>query len=154
MKKLLLIPLVFLLCFTFSYLQGEEVAEEPSVDVEADIEAIKNLSRAFDEASTSGNIDKLVSFFTDNSIRIPANRAPIIGKEAIRDDFQQYFDQYTAEDNSEAIDVKVCGDHAFARGTWTSTVTIKATGKSLKSNGNWVTLNQKQPDFRINSQYQ
>ena len=38
MKKFLtIIPLVILLYFTFSCQQGEEVAEEPVVDVEADI---------------------------------------------------------------------------------------------------------------------
>ena len=37
MKKLLMIlPLVFLLCFTFNCKQAEEVAEEPVVDVEAE----------------------------------------------------------------------------------------------------------------------
>ena len=41
MKKLLLIlPLVFLLCITFSCQKAEEVAEEPVVDVEAEREAV------------------------------------------------------------------------------------------------------------------
>jgi hypothetical protein len=34
-------PLVFLICFTFSCQQSEEVAEEPAVDVETDVAAIK-----------------------------------------------------------------------------------------------------------------
>jgi uncharacterized protein (TIGR02246 family) len=147
MKKLLMIiPLVFLLCFTFGCQQGEEVAEEPVVDVEADIQVIKGLVREWTEAFNAGDIDKLISFYTDNSFRIPANQAPIIGKEAIRDNFQQLFDQYTSEQNSEVLDVIVCGDHAFVRGTWANTLTIKATGESLKINGNWVDLDQKQPD--------
>jgi len=37
MKKLLMVfPLVFLFCFTFSCQQGEEVAEKPAVDIEAE----------------------------------------------------------------------------------------------------------------------
>jgi uncharacterized protein (TIGR02246 family) len=147
MKKLLMVlPLVFLLCFTFGYQQGEEVAEEPAVDVEADVEAIKDLAKEWEVAFNAGDVDKLVSFYTDNSLRIPANQAPIIGKEAIRDNFQQLFDQYTVEANIVVLDVKVCGDHAFVRGSYATTYTIKATGESLKFNGNWVDLNQKQPD--------
>jgi len=43
MRKLLIfIPLVLLLCFTFSCQKSEEVAEEPVVDVEAEKEAIRN----------------------------------------------------------------------------------------------------------------
>ena len=110
------------------------------------MEAIKGLAREWEEAFNARDIDKLITFYTDNSLRIPANQAPIIGKEAIRDDFQQFFDQYTAELNSEVLDVKVCGDHAFVRGTWAETVTTKATGESLKINGNWVNLDQRQPD--------
>lgn len=44
MKKLFLIlPLVFLLCFTFSCQKAEEVAEEPVVDVETKDEGVKPL---------------------------------------------------------------------------------------------------------------
>ena len=42
MKKLFMVlPLVFLLCFTFSCQKAEEVAEEPVVDVEAEKAAWK-----------------------------------------------------------------------------------------------------------------
>ena len=44
MKKLFMVlPLVFLLCFTFGCQKGEEVAEEPVVDISADIEAMKEV---------------------------------------------------------------------------------------------------------------
>jgi proline iminopeptidase len=49
MKKLfMVIPLVFLLCFTFSCRQGEEVAEEPVVDVEADVETREEVVKPLD----------------------------------------------------------------------------------------------------------
>jgi len=45
MKKLfMIIPLVILLCFAFGCQKGEEVAEEPAVDVEAREEVIKPLN--------------------------------------------------------------------------------------------------------------
>ncbi|NIM59869.1 MAG: hypothetical protein GTO16_13160, partial [Candidatus Aminicenantes bacterium] len=54
MKKLLsVIPLVILLCFTFGCQQGEEVAEEPVVDVEADIAALKKIEEEWTAASMS-----------------------------------------------------------------------------------------------------
>ena len=147
MKKLFVIlSLVLVLCFTFSYQQGEEVAEEQEVDIEADVQAIKELIKEWEEAFNTRNIEKLLSFYTDDSLRIPANQAPIIGKEAIRDSFQQEFDRFSSETESEVVDVKIGGDLAFVRGTWAATNTIKATGESLKINGNWVDLDQKQPD--------
>jgi uncharacterized protein (TIGR02246 family) len=145
-KSLMIIPLVILLCFAFGCQQGEEVAEETAVDVEADITALKKIEEEWAAANTSGDIDKLVSFFTDNAVNIPPNEPALIGKEAIRDWFQQYFDQFTMEEDGTVVDVQVSGDLAFTRGTFTSIQTPKTVGESLKSNGSWVTIYRKQSD--------
>ena len=51
MKKLLMvIPLGFLLCFIFGCQQGEQRAEEPVMDVQPDIQAIKNIVQAVSSA--------------------------------------------------------------------------------------------------------
>ncbi len=147
MKKLLMIiPLVFLLCFTFSCQQGEEVAEEPVVDVEVDKEAIKKITDDFNAALNAGDIDKLVSLFTDDAVRIPPNEPALIGKEAIRGLFQQQLDQFTVQNEGVIVDLKVSGDLAFFRGSWTSINTPKDGGEPLKFNGNFVSIIQKQPD--------
>jgi uncharacterized protein (TIGR02246 family) len=148
MKKLLMIiPLVILLCITFSCQKGEEVAEEPAVDVEADIEANKKLSSdEYDEAYNTGDIDRLLSNYADDAVRIPPNEPALIGKDAIRANYQLSFDQFTGENDSIVVDVKVSGDLAFVRGTWTEISTPKDGGESREFNGNWVAINQKQPD--------
>ncbi len=147
MKKLLtIIPLVFLLCFTFSFQQGEEVAEEPAVDVEADIEAIKDLCEEWEVAYNANDIDKLLSLYADNSLRIPANQPPVIGKEAIRGSFKQEFDEFTYEEEDVLEDVEVSGDLAFARGAWKSILAPRAGGESRTLNGNWLEILKKQPD--------
>jgi len=147
MKKLLLIlPLVFLLCFTFGCQQGEEVAEEPVVEVEADVEAIKKITDDFNAAINAGNIDKLVSLYTDDAVRIPPNKPALVGKEAIRSLFQEQLDQFTVQNEGVIVDLKVSGDLAFVRGSWTSINTPKTGGEPLKFNGNFVSIIQKQPD--------
>ena len=143
MKKLFVIlPLVFLLCFTF----GCEVFQEPVVDVEADIVACKNLNDEWDEAYDARDIDRLVSIFTDDAVRMPPNEPALIGKEEIRSNFQQEFDQFSSEQESEVLDVKIGGDLAFVRGTWKDIQTPKAGGESRNVNGNFTFINQKQPD--------
>lgn len=143
---IIIIPLALLLCFAFSCQQGEEVSEEPAVDVEADIEAIKKIKDEFNVAFNAGDVDKLVSIFTDDAARIPPNEPALIGKEAIRGLFQRQFDQFTMEHESVLVDFKVSGDLAFFRGTWTSFNTPKDGGEPLKLNGNFVSIIQKQPD--------
>jgi len=147
MKKLLLIlPLVFLLCFTFGCQQGEEVAEEPVVEVEADVEAIKKITDDFNAAINAGNIDKLVSLYTDDAVRIPPNKQALVGKEAIRSLFQEQLDQFTVQNEGVIVDLKVSGDLAFVRGSWTSINTPKTGGEPLKYNGSFVSVIQKQPE--------
>jgi ketosteroid isomerase-like protein len=147
MKKLLMIiPLVILLCFTFGCQQGEEVAEEPVVDVEADVEAIKDLGEERLAAVNTGDIDRLMSLYADNAVRIPPNEPALIGKEAIQGNFQQGFDLFTEETDSVVVDRKIGGDLVFLRGTWTSIQTPKTGGETLKYNGNWVAIDQKQPE--------
>ena len=65
MKKLrMVIPLVILLCFTFSYQQGEEVAEEPAIDVEAEKANIRTVLDQYAEAWKSSNIDHFSKIFS------------------------------------------------------------------------------------------
>ncbi len=147
MKKFLtIIPLVFLLCFTFGCQQGEEVAEEPAVDVEADKEAIKKITDDFNAAINAGNIDKLVSLYTDDAVRIPPNKPALIGKEAIRSMFQEQLDKFTVQNEGVIVDLKVSGDLEFVRGSWTSINTPKDGSESLKYNGSFVSVIQKQPE--------
>jgi uncharacterized protein (TIGR02246 family) len=147
MKKLFMVlPLVFLLCFTFGCQQGEEVAEEPAVDVEADIEAIRKIPVDFNAAMSTGNVDKLVSLFADDAVRIPPNNPPFVGKEAIRGLFQQHLDQFTVQSEGVIVDLKVSGDLAFFRGSWNSIDTPKDGGEPFKGNGSFVQVVQKQPD--------
>ena len=142
----LVISLCFLLCFTFSCQQGEEVAEEPAVDVEADKEAIKKITDDFNAAINAGNIDKLVSLYTDDAVRIPPNKPALVGKEAIRSLFQEQLDQFTVQNEGVIVDLKVSGDLAFVRGSWTSINTPKTGGEPLKYNGSFVSVIQKQPE--------
>jgi len=64
MKKLfLVIPLVLLLCFTLSCQKGEEVAEEPVVDTEAEKQAVAERFQALVDTAVEGDIEKYKSFF-------------------------------------------------------------------------------------------
>jgi uncharacterized protein (TIGR02246 family) len=145
MKKLFMIlPLVLVLCFVFGCEKEDD--DVAVVDIEADVEANKNLNDEWDEAYNAADIDRLMSLYTDDAVRIPPNEPSLIGKEAIQGNFQQNFDQFTTENDSEAVDVKIGGDLAFVRGTWTDIQTPKAGGESLYLNGNFVVINQKQTD--------
>jgi hypothetical protein len=94
MKKLLcVIPLALLLCLSFGCQKGEEVAEEPVVDVEAKTEALRTLREADKLWSQSApDLDAFMSFVVDDVAWFPPSASrPIIGKNEVRSYFEPIF---------------------------------------------------------------
>ena len=94
MKKLLMVlPLVFLLSFTFACQQGEEVAEEPVVDVEAEKANIQSLFDKYSEAWKAKNIDLFAEIFShDADMVIFDTETRYDGGEAWKERLQNSFD--------------------------------------------------------------
>jgi uncharacterized protein (TIGR02246 family) len=147
MKKLLCImSLAVLLCFTFACQQGKEVKKDVGEDIGAVGEEIKQFVKEWAEASNTGDLDRIMSMVADSCVRIPPNAPPLIGKEVIRKDQQQFFDLYTSKGDEAVVDFHACGDFAFSRGTWSYDFIPKAGGESTAAYGNFIDIYQKQSD--------
>ena len=143
MKRLLmLIPLVFLCCFGCQ--QGEEVA---TADVEADIQVIKDkIIKEREAGINTANFDKLMSFYSDDTIEILPNKPPLIGKKAILNENQRIFDEVTPQEKDVIKTVHVSCDLAVAYVAWSWRMTPKVGGEQFEQNGNWITIFQRQKD--------
>jgi len=154
MKKSLLqfitiIPLALLLCFIFScQQQGEEVAEEVEavVDVEADIAAINKVYHQYATGISTGNIDLWISLWIDDGVQMPPDEPAITGKEQIRSRIQSFFDKYIFKMAINVEEVKVVGDWAFSRGTYTYSLTPKKEGELYANTGKYLTILERQAD--------
>ena len=148
MKKLLtIIPLVILLCFTFGCQHGEEVAEEPAVDVEADIAAIKSLVDEFETSLNVGDMEKLVSlYYAEEAVSFPFDQPILRGKAEILSWFKKEAEPKTFQLDYVAEDVHVEGDLAFMYGTASGTVTPKATDKPMGVKTKWMAVCKRQVD--------
>ena len=62
----MIVPLVFLLCFTFSCQKAEEVAEEPAVDIEAEKAAIRETIKTALEGLNNHDIQTHLSTLTED----------------------------------------------------------------------------------------
>ena len=146
MKRMsMFIPSVFLFFFTFGCQQGEKVVGE-SVDVEADVQAIKGIIAEWNTAGNAGDIDRSLSHRAENEIQIPPNQPAIVGKEADRRLHQQWFDQFIFNEDDVVKDVRVSGDLAVAHVIWSAIVTPKVGGEPVNSNGNAIIVLKKQSD--------
>lgn len=147
MKKLLaVIPLVILLCFTFSCQQAEEVAEEPAVDVEADKEAIKNLRAKYMVAQDAGDVEGCVSYWSDDGVLMPPNEPSVAGKEALLSWYQTAFEHVKIEFKVSFEQIEVAGDWAFVRGGYEGSIIPKPEGEPIPDKGKYLEILKKQPD--------
>jgi ketosteroid isomerase-like protein len=148
MKKLLIvILLVFLLCFTFSCQQGEEAAEEPAIDINADIAAIRNWVNLSYAAADSGDFEGYISFWAEGVIWMPPNAPIIQGISAATEMLQPYFEQVTIHHKISIKEIKVVDDFAFTRFNAEEKYTPKTgEGESVESNFKAIILLQRMAD--------
>ncbi len=155
MKKIcMILPLVFLLCFNFGcQKQAEEVAEEPVVDVEAEIANIQSVFDQYAKAWKTKNIDLFAEIFSDDAhMVIFDTETRYDGGEAWKERLQNSFDliddiNITFRDYS--IKVHPSGTiawlSAFEDATWTTSEgqADKVEGMRItwvleKTEGKWI----------------
>jgi uncharacterized protein (TIGR02246 family) len=97
-------------------------------DTDADIAAIKSLSEQAQDAYIARDWERFASFFTDDGVWMPPNKAPLVGKEAWWSWVQQWWDQSAVEQmNVSHEEIVVAGNWAFVRHN-ESQVTIPVAG--------------------------
>ena len=149
MKKLLLvIPLVILLCFTFGCQQGEEVAEEPAVDVEADTEAIKAWLERYVTNNNEGDFESYGDFWTEDVVWLPPGAPAVIGKEAILDFARPFFEQYNIHQEVKTEEIRIADSFAFARVSNSEKYSPKGEGEAIETNAKAIFIFQRMDDGR------
>ena len=117
----------------------------PKADAPKDVAAIKAMAAAYGQAATAGDVTAVSDQYTDDAVRLEPNAPMLVGKEAIRAGWQKWLDQYLHEEVDVAEDVRVVGDLAFARGTYTAKATPKVSGGAvINDKGKWVSIYRRQ----------
>ena len=147
MKKLLMIiPLVILLCFTFGCQQVEEVAEEPAVDVEADVAAIKAWYERYVAINNAGDFDSFGTSWTEDVVWLPPDAPVVIGKEAILDYARPFFELYSIHQEITVEEIKVSGRIAFARSSNSEKYSPKGEGGAIETKFKAIFIFQRKND--------
>jgi ketosteroid isomerase-like protein len=104
---------VLLLCLSVGCQpQREEVAEEPVVDVEADVDAIRALFAHNASVINSGDLDAWIAQFTEDAIFMPPNLAILRGRDAGREFARPWYEQLDIEFEISVDEIEVHGDWA------------------------------------------
>jgi uncharacterized protein (TIGR02246 family) len=148
MKKLLLIlPMVFLLCFAFSCQKAEEVAEEPGVKTlsDEDIAAIKAIGPAMDKAVLAGDLDAALALFAEDVMVMGPNSPTFQGRSTWLE-MVNSLGMTVTEHVLEFVEVDGYGDIAYARGNWVEAFSIEGVEEPIKDEGKALGILRKQPD--------
>jgi len=137
--------------FVFALLltQGcQQQVRETAHSHEADINVLRDVEIAEEQAWISKDIEKVLSFYADDATLMYPNTPPIIGKDAIRAYEKPFFADpaFTVQYQITGVDVAQSGDLGYTQGTQTYTTSDPKTGKVVTDRGKWLTVRKKQAD--------
>ena len=140
----MVIPLVFLLFFTFSCQKSEEVAEEPVVDVDAEKQAVAERFQALVDTAIEGDIEKYKSFFHPEMRWWDYKQEHLVGIEA----YLKYMEEFYKSGLKWICDlgpfeIHIVGGTAVLYTTYTNKFT-DSEGNETTSSGYWTAVLIKQ----------
>jgi uncharacterized protein (TIGR02246 family) len=140
-KPLFLSGCIALLSFAFVCLGS-------AADTKSAIEkALRDLDAQWSAAAGAKDLDKTVSFYSDDAVVMPPNAPSATTKEAIRSAWKEMLTTPGAAISwkTTKVEVEKSVDLAYVSGTYEETMT-DASGKPVNDRGKYVEIFKKQPD--------
>lgn len=141
MKKIYLCALVVLLlgaCQTNKYSPSDIKA------FQIDIKAIRNWLENYMEAIKTTDVERILSYESDNISYLPPNQPLFSGKENLRKWFLAYFNYFTPSERLDLKDFEVFGDFAYLKGTYFVSGKIKQSGAEFMDKGKFINFFKRQ----------
>jgi uncharacterized protein (TIGR02246 family) len=144
-KYLLVIPLVLLLCLAPGCHKGEEMSEEPAVDVGADIEAIKALISEASRTWNEGDYEGYMAIIDEEAVFLPPDAPPFEGMETIRSEYLAAFDAFEFNVAITTKEIHVCGELAFSLDNWKGSMIPKDGSKPIAFDNKNLVITRNKP---------
>jgi uncharacterized protein (TIGR02246 family) len=143
-KPLFILPLVLLLCFTFSCQKAEDVAEEPAVDIAAEREAVRQAIEAWNSANNSKDLEGMLASVAEDALFTSGEE--FLDKKQSGEFWSSQFSQgnYWTSYPPEKLEVSASGDLAYAIHRFEFTSVVE--GESETSKGTFCSVWKKQVD--------
>jgi ketosteroid isomerase-like protein len=146
-KRLLILPLVILLCLTFACQQAEEVAQEVGVAPlsDEDVAAIKAMGPTIDKHGLAGDWEAFSKIFAEDMLMMPPNMPVIEGRSAWLT-WIKSMDVKMTESKYEIQEIEGYGDLAYIVASYTETFSIAGVEEPIYDEGKILAVLRKQPD--------
>jgi ketosteroid isomerase-like protein len=104
----------------------------------ADVKSMRTWFENYSEAINSADIERILSYESDDICYYPANQPFFSGKENLRKWFISYFNYFSPRESFSFLDFKVYGDFAYVVGKYSLQGNIKQNGEEFKDNGKFT----------------
>ena len=123
-------------------------ADKDSMD--SDLEAIEELHKKDQMASLNGDIETLMSLFTEDGILIPPDREIVKGREELKrmllENYEQYKDYQIVDYVHDFEEIKVIGDYAYEWGTYRGKYKSRRDDTEITGSGKLLRILKRQKD--------
>jgi uncharacterized protein (TIGR02246 family) len=108
--------------------------------------AVNDLLKDYAASLNSGNLDRWVALWTEDGVQLPPGEPAVIGKDRIRTRNGAGLDRFKFDMDIKNEELRVAGDWAYIRGTYTATLKPKQGGDPALVDGKYMSILAKQPD--------
>ena len=111
-----------------------------------DEQVIRMLVNEWQSASADGNVQRLAELMAEDVIFLTPGQAPMYGRQAFMDAFQEGMKHYRIESQGEIKELHISDDLAYCWTQLTVTVTPYREGLPMRRSGNALSILRKHPD--------
>jgi ketosteroid isomerase-like protein len=116
------------------------LAGDPKIE-----QVIRDLDEQWSKAAGAKDVDKTVSYYSEDAVVMPPNAASATTKEAIRKIWKDLLTDTNISWKTKKVEVAQSGDLAFSSGTYEVTLS-DPTGTPVNDRGKYLEVWKKQPD--------
>jgi uncharacterized protein (TIGR02246 family) len=136
--RLFLSMLLFLTLTNLGCRPAEESAKSSpatATSTQTDEAAIRQVHRQLEEKWNAADLDGVMTYIADDVVQMPPERPIIVGKEALRSDWEKFFSENTDIWKPSIEYIEISGDLAVVRASGTESWTPKDGGETTTSVG-------------------
>jgi ketosteroid isomerase-like protein len=143
-KRTILTISLLLLCFVFACQTPSATAPDTRA---ADENTLRTLDEQWSKAAGARDVEKTISYYTDDAIVMPQNSPPLTTKEQIRGMWKSMLGapSFSGGWKSTKVEVARSGDLGYVSGTYEMTEN-DASGKPITDRGKYLEIWKKQAD--------
>ncbi len=119
------------------------MAEYEHTGSDADLKVLDMVRDRHVAALNAGDAQAWAAQFTEDGVQMPPNAPGNVGKQNIASWSKRFLDQFHVRFALSVNEVRVFGEWAFERGTYTIDLTSKGGGAPIQDIGKYVTIYQR-----------